>query len=90
MLLMCCSLQDLGLQNCMKMRDKGFGEGIVPLQNVTRLSLHSAHNLTAEALASFLHQQSTTPLDLSFCDSLNDDCLHAMAERCDKLTYLHI
>jgi len=49
--------------------------------------------LTAKALSTFLHRPSMTSivsLDLSFCSKLDDEGLEGIAERCNKLTYLHV
>jgi hypothetical protein len=78
---------------CTEMTDRGLLEGIGPLQGLTSLSLTCGSKLTAQALSTFLHRPSMTSivlLDLSSCHKLDDEGLKGIAERCNKLTYLHI
>jgi hypothetical protein len=92
MLLMCCRLQELELMDCRNMTDRGLLEGIGSLQGLTSLCLMWGHLLYAEALFSFVHQPSMASivsLNLS-CHKLNDEVLNGIAERCNKLAYLHI
>jgi len=92
MLLMCCRLQKLGVHFCNNMTDGGLLEGIGSLQELTSLRLTAGHNLTAQALSKFLHRPSMTSivlLDLSHCTNLDDKWLKGIADRCNKLTYLH-
>jgi hypothetical protein len=93
MLLMCCRLQELGLSWCDEMTDRGLLEGIGSLHELTHLRLKGGENLTAQALSSFLHRPCMTSivsLDLSVCSNLDDEGLKGIAERCNKLTYLHV
>jgi len=93
MLLMCCRLQELHVFNCDEMTDGGLLEGIGSLHELRHLRLTRGHNLTAQALSTFLHQTSMTFtlfLDLSCCSNLDDEGLKGIAERCNKLTYLHV
>jgi len=93
MLLMCCRLQELELSNCDEMTDRGLLEGIGSLHELTSLHLAKCYNLTAQALSTFLHQPSVTSivsLKLLQCYKLDDEGLKRIAERCNKLTYLHI
>jgi len=90
---MCCRLQELELYNCFKMTDRGLLEGIGSLHELTSLRLTEGRKLTAQALSTFLHRPSMTAivlLDLSECSSLDDGGLKGIAERCNKLTYLHV
>jgi hypothetical protein len=92
MLLMCCRLKELGLLQCDNLTDRGLLEGIGPLQRLTSLCLSCGFNLTAQGLYTFLHGTSMTSivsLNLS-CPNLDDEGLKGIAERCNKLTYLHI
>jgi len=75
------------------MTDRGLLEGIGSLQELTSLRLNKSHNLTAQALSTFLHRPSMTSillLDLQLCFSLDDEGLKGIAKRCNKLTYLHV
>jgi len=93
MLLMCCRLQELGLYNCGNMTDRGLLEGIGSLHELTCLRLSNGYNLTAQALSTFLHRPSMSSiisLNLSLLPNLDDEGLEGIAERCNKLTYLHI
>ena len=93
MLLMCCRLQELGLRCCWKMTDRGLLEGIRSLHELTSLHLSAGYNLTAQALSTFLHRPSMSSLmslNLSLLANLDDEGLEGIAERCNKLTYLHI
>jgi hypothetical protein len=93
MLLMCCRLQKFEVHLCKNMTERGLLEGIGPLQGLISLRLTGGGKLTAQALSTFLHRSSMTSivfLDLSGCYSLNDEGLKGIAERCDKLTYLHV
>ena len=92
MLLICCRLQELEVQNCIEMTDRGFLEGIGSLHDLTHLRLTRGDNLTAHALSTFLHRPSMSSivlLDLSYCFNLDDEGLKGIA-RCNKLTYLHV
>ena len=92
MLLMCCRLQVLKIF-CWDMTDRGLLEGIGSLQELTSFSLEGGYKLTAQALSMLLRQPSMTSivsLNLTGCDSLDDEVLKAIAERCNKLTYLHV
>ena len=93
MLLMCCRLQELGLGFCENMTDRGLLEGIGSLHELTSLCLIEGRNLTAQALSTFLHRPSMSSimsLNLSGLPNLDDEGLEGIAERCNKLTYLHI
>jgi len=93
MLLMCCRLQELGLDCWWKMTDRGLLEGIGSLHELTSLHLSNSRNLTAQALSTFLNRpsmSSITSLNLSGLPNLDDEGLEGIAERCNKLTYLHI
>jgi len=93
MLLMCCRLQELGLGVCWDMTDRGLLEGIGSLHELTSLRLSDGRNLTAQALSRFLHRPSMSSivfLKLLECPNLDDEGLEGIAERCNKLTYLHV
>ena len=93
MLQMCCRLQELEVWDCIKMTDRGLLEGIGSLHELTHLRLTGGDNLTAQALSTFLHRPfmpSIVLLDLSHCYNLGDEELNVIAERCNKLTYLHV
>jgi len=93
MLLMCCSLQELEITYSEGMTDTGLLEGIGSLHELTSLSVTGSHNVTAEALSTFLHRPSMisiVSLNLSFFVSLDDDGLKGIAERWNMLTYLHV
>jgi len=97
MLLMCdsfiCRLQELKIFDCSGMTDRGLLEGIGSLHKLTSLLLHCGFNLTAQALSTFLHRRSVSSivlLHLSACKNLDDEGLKGIAERCNKLTYLHV
>jgi hypothetical protein len=93
MLLMCCRLQELGLAVCRNMTDRGLLEGIGSLHELTSLNLYKGHNLTAKALSTFLHRPSMSSivfLKLLKCPNLDDEGLEGIAERWNKLTYLHV
>jgi hypothetical protein len=90
---MCCRLQELGVFYCVNITDIGVLDGIGSLHEITSLCLTEGHNLTAKALSIFLHRPSMTSivlLDLSDCTNLDDKGLKGIAERCNKLTYLHV
>ena len=75
------------------MTDIGLLEGIGPLNELTSLHLFGGFDFTAEALAEFLHRPSMASivkLNLSECYNLDDEGLEGIAERCNKLTYLHV
>jgi len=75
------------------MTDRGLLEGIGSLQELTFLMLIGGHNLTAEALSTFLHRPSMSSIVSLFlrqCNNLDDEGLEGIAERCNKLTYLHV
>jgi hypothetical protein len=68
-------------------------EWIGSLQGLTCLHLIEGDDLTAQALSTFLHRpsmNSMVSLDLSLCSNLDDEGLKGIAERCNKLTYLHV
>ena len=93
MLLMCCRLQELKIFHCEEMTDRGLLEGIGSLQELTSFGLHGGHNLTAQALSTFLHRPSMISivlLELLECSNLDDEGLKGIAERCNQLTYLHV
>jgi hypothetical protein len=93
MILMCCRLQELMLISCYQMTDKGLLEGIGSLHELTSLRLSHDHYLSAHALSTFLHRPSMTSivsLYLTGCCTLDDEGLKGIAERWNKLTYLHI
>jgi hypothetical protein len=86
MLLMCCRLKELQVSDCVKMTDRGLLEGIGSLHDLTSLCVTKCHNLTAQALSTFLHQPSMTSivlLDLTDCSNLDDDGLKGIAKRCN-------
>jgi hypothetical protein len=90
---MCFRLQELELSSCNNMTDRALLEGIGSLQGLTSLCLTGCKKVTAQALSTFLNRPSMTSivlLDLSFCSNLDDEGLKGIAERCNKLTYLHI
>jgi len=75
------------------MTDRGLLEGIGSLHELTSLRLSDGSNLTAQALSTFLHRSSVSSimsLSLSYFPNLNDEGLEGIAERCNKLTYLHV
>ena len=77
---------------CENMTDRGLLEGVGSLQELTSLRLFMGDNLTAEALSTFLHGPSVNSivsLALHNCSNLGDEGLNGIAERCNKLTYLH-
>ena len=93
MLLVCCRLQELLVNSDGNMRDRGLLEGIGSLHELTSVILGGGRNLTAQALSTFLHRPSMTSivlLNLWYCPSLDDEGLKGIAERCNKLTYLHV
>ena len=93
MLLMCFSLKELRVILCVKMTDRGLLEGIGSLHELTSLRLHVCGNVTAQAWSKFLHlpaMNSIELLELSQCYNLDDEGLKGIAERCNKLTYLHV
>ena len=92
-LLMCCRLRELVVNCCVAMTDRGLLEGIGSLHELTSLRLNWCFNLTAQTLSTFLHQPSMTSivlLNLSECYNLDDEGMEGTAERCNKLTYLHV
>ena len=92
-LLMCCRLRELAVTYCVGMRDRGLLEGIGSLHELTSLCLNGCYKLTAQALSTFLHRPSMSSvvlLNLSQCYTLDDEGLEGIAERCNKLTYLHV
>jgi len=93
MLLVCCRLQELEVSHCDKMTDRDLLEGIGSLNELTSLRLNLGCKLTAQTLSTFLHRPSMTSivsLKLSECYNLDDEGLKGIAERCNKLTYLHV
>jgi len=77
----------------MSMTDRGLLEGIGSLHELICLRLHDGRNLTAKALSAFLHRPSMSSmvsLSLSYFPNLDDEGLEGIAERCNKLTYLHV
>ena len=92
MLLVCCRLQELEVQFCSKMTERGLLDGIGSLHELTHLRLNMGRNLTAQALSTFLRRPFMTSivlLDLT-CLNLDDEGLKGIAERCSKLTYLDV
>jgi len=90
---MCSRLKELEVSQCDKMTDRGLLEGIGALHELTALRLIGGRKLTAQALSTFLHRPSMSSivlLNLSFCFNLDDEGLKGIAERCNKLTYLHV
>jgi len=74
------------------MTDRGL-EGIGSLRELTSLVLYDGGDLTAQALSTFLHRpymSSIISLNLSLLRNLDDEGLEGIAERCNKLTYLHV
>jgi len=69
-------------------------EGIGSLQELTSLNLSSLDlHFPATTLIEFFHQSfmsSLVLLNLSGSIYLSDECLNEIAERCNKLTYLHV
>jgi len=93
MLLVCYRLQELEVLFCYKMTDRGLLEGIGSLHELRSLRLNRGHNLTAQALSTFLHRPSMTSvvlLDVSLCHNLDDECLKGIAKTCSNLTCLHV
>jgi len=93
MSLKCYRLQELEICNYCTMTDIGLLEGIGPLNELTSLHLFGGFDFTAEALAEFLHRPSMASivkLNLSECYNLDNEGLEGIAERCNKLTYLHV
>ena len=72
------------------MTDRGLLEGIGSLHELTSLDLHMGGDLTAQGLSTFLHRPSLMSLNLQVTPNLDDEGLEGIAERCNKLTYLHI
>jgi len=75
------------------MSERGLLEGIGSLHELTSLYLKISLNVTAQAWSRFLHRPSTTSivlLNLRACFLLDDEGLKGTAERCNKLTYLHV
>jgi len=75
------------------MTDRGLLEGIGSLHELTSLELRRSFKLTAQALSTFFHRPSMTSivfLCLLGCHQLNDEAFKAIAERCNKLTYLRV
>jgi len=90
---MCCRLQELEVTRCKPMTDRGLLEGIGSLHELTSLCLRFCDKLTAQALSTFLHRPSMTSivsLNLWGCYNLDDEGMEGIAERCNKLTYLHV
>ena len=93
MLLICCRLQELEFTFCDNMTDRGLMDGIGSLRELKSLHLDMGLDLTANALSMFLNQcsmSSIVSLTLSTCKNLGDEGLNGIAERCNKLTYLHV
>ena len=93
MLLICCRLQELEFTFCVKMTDRGLMDGIGSLHELTSLDLGMGFNLTADAFSMFLNRYSMSSivsLKLSSCLNLGDEGLNGIAERCNKLTYVHV
>jgi len=75
------------------MSERGLLEGIGSLYELTSLYLKISLNVTAQAWSRFLHRPSMTSivsLNLWACFLLDDEGLKWFAERCNKLTYLHV
>jgi len=90
---MCCRLQELEVFSCDRMTDRGLLQGIGSLQDLESLRLAWGLRLSPEALSTFLHGPSMTSivlLNLSFYSNLDDEGLQGIAERCNKLTHLHV
>jgi len=93
MLLICCRLQELRIDFCWYMTDRVLLEGIGSLHELTSLHLSGGGNVTAQALSTFLHRPSISSivsLNLTGFSSLDDEGLKGIAERCNKLIYLHV
>jgi hypothetical protein len=93
MLLMYYRLQELEICSIGTVTDIGLLEGIGPLHELTSLCLDGRFDFTAEALTEFLHRPSMASivrLSLSGWSYLDDEGLKGIAERCNKLTYLHV
>jgi len=79
--------------NCIGMTDRGLLDGIGSLLELKSLRLNWDKEVTAQAWSTFLHRPSMisiVSLDLSYCANLDDEGLKGIAERCNKLTYLHV
>jgi len=90
---MYCRLQELALSNCGEMTDRSLLEGIGSLHELTSLRLDGCFNFAPETLTEFLRRPSMAHivlLNLSGCYKLDDEGLKGIAERCNKLTYLHV
>jgi len=75
------------------MTDRGLLEGIGSLHELTSLDLSDGRNLSANALSTFVHRPSMSSimsLKLSLLPNLDDEGLEGIAERCNKITYLHM
>jgi hypothetical protein len=84
MLLICCRLHELDVSCCGNITDRGLLEGIGSLHELTSLRLTASHNLTAQALSTFLHRPSMSSivlLDLSLCYNLDDEGLKGISKR---------
>jgi hypothetical protein len=93
MLLIGSRLQELEVSVCCEMTDRGLLEGIGSLHELTSLRLIGGHKVNAQAFSTFLHRPSMTSivlLNLSYWSKLDDEGLKGIAERCNKLTYLHV
>jgi hypothetical protein len=89
----CCRLQELGVSSCQNMTERGLLEGIGSLQGLTLLDIYNCHNVPAEAFSDLFRRPAMSSimfLDLSECHELDDEGIGAIANRCIKLTYLHI
>jgi len=74
------------------MTDRGLLEGIGSLHELTSLHFSDGCKLTAQALSMFLHRPSMASivlLVLTSFNNLDDEGLKGIAERCNKLTFLH-
>jgi F-box/leucine-rich repeat protein 2/20 len=88
----CARLQELEVQFCSKMTERGLLDGIGSLHELTHLRLNMGRNLTAQALSTFLRRPFMTSivlLDLT-CLNLDDEGLKGIAERCIHLRKLEI
>jgi hypothetical protein len=92
MLLICCRLQELAVFDCWKMTNRWLLEGIGSLHKLTSFHFNEGYGATARAWSTFLHRPSMTSivsLILRKC-KLNVEGLKGIAERCNKLTFLHM
>ncbi|KAJ9589696.1 hypothetical protein L9F63_017102, partial [Diploptera punctata] len=89
----CTRLQVLEISFCDQMTDRGLLGGIGALQQLTSLRLKRGHNLTAQALSTFLHRPAMAcivRLNLTECSNLDDYGLEGIANRCVHLMALSL